>query len=380
MQIKLGEKIRELRRRDGRTQETLAEALGITGQAISRWESGGSYPDMEMIPAIANYFHVTIDDLFGYDNDRTQRIRQLRNRAEAMFNAQGDMTECVALLRDAVAEFPAETTLWMQLGFALFTLGWQVHGARVETVEDSDYIVNDIPHNAQNTCWREAVGIQERVLADGISGEDRVAVICQLVQLYGMMGEYDKAEALADKQDSMIISREILLADASEGERQDRFQGEALLELARQVKLKMIEAVLTKRSLWRQGGIAKLLSAAHLYEAICDDGNCGFGHSDLRDLYLFCALLAARAEDLDQAMAHFAVGFHHHTRYLAIRDTGTYGYTAPLVSKVTFPSGNWPVVPEGSWTAWLQSAPDALVAAIRTDGRYAVCFSGEGDF
>ena len=66
MQLNLGKTIRELRHRDGRTQDALAEALGVTAQAVSRWESGSSYPDMENIPAIANYFHVSIDELFGY--------------------------------------------------------------------------------------------------------------------------------------------------------------------------------------------------------------------------------------------------------------------------------------------------------------------------
>ena len=70
MQLELGQKIRELRHRDGRTQETLADALGVTSQAISRWEANGGYPDMEMIPAIANYFGVSIDELFGYESDR----------------------------------------------------------------------------------------------------------------------------------------------------------------------------------------------------------------------------------------------------------------------------------------------------------------------
>ena len=64
MQLDLGTKIRELRRQNGRTQEALADALGVTSQAVSRWESGGSYPDMEIIPSIANYFGISIDELF----------------------------------------------------------------------------------------------------------------------------------------------------------------------------------------------------------------------------------------------------------------------------------------------------------------------------
>ena len=65
MQIQIGDKIRELRRRDGRKQEELANALGVTNQAVSRWESQTGYPDMEMIPAIANYFGVTTGYLLG---------------------------------------------------------------------------------------------------------------------------------------------------------------------------------------------------------------------------------------------------------------------------------------------------------------------------
>ena len=80
MQLNLGQKIRELRHRDGRTQEALADALGVTSQAVSRWEMGGGYPDMEMIPSIANYFGVSIDELFGYENDRSKKINMLTER------------------------------------------------------------------------------------------------------------------------------------------------------------------------------------------------------------------------------------------------------------------------------------------------------------
>ena len=75
--IKLGERIKELRLRDGRTQDALASELGVTAQAVSRWEKEICYPDMEMIPSIANYFGVSIDELFGYDNERSKKVDNL---------------------------------------------------------------------------------------------------------------------------------------------------------------------------------------------------------------------------------------------------------------------------------------------------------------
>ena len=84
MQLDLGNNIRQLRRRDKRTQEQLAEALGVTSQAVSRWESGGSYPDMNLIPSIANFFGVSIDELFGYEGERTRRIDDLAEEIDRM--------------------------------------------------------------------------------------------------------------------------------------------------------------------------------------------------------------------------------------------------------------------------------------------------------
>ena len=84
MQVNLGEKIKQLRKRDGRKQEDLAKALGVTAQAVSRWEANGGYPDMNMIPAIANYFHISIDELFGYNNDRNKKIKRYCDKAQVL--------------------------------------------------------------------------------------------------------------------------------------------------------------------------------------------------------------------------------------------------------------------------------------------------------
>lgn len=78
MQLELGNNIRQLRRRDKRTQEQLAKALGVTSQAVSRWESGQSVPDIGMLPRLSAYFGVTIDELFALsDETRMERIQNM---------------------------------------------------------------------------------------------------------------------------------------------------------------------------------------------------------------------------------------------------------------------------------------------------------------
>ena len=126
MQLDLGNNIRQLRRQNHRTQEALAEALGVTSQAVSRWESSGSYPDMNLIPSIANFFGVSIDELFGYKSDRKQRIDALTTKIDRM-NAQNNgedvcITECIALARSALVEFPGNEKLMVSLASEKSTL------------------------------------------------------------------------------------------------------------------------------------------------------------------------------------------------------------------------------------------------------------------
>lgn len=65
--MNIGQKIRELRKARGITQEQLAESIGISFQAVSKWENGISMPDITMAPILAGYFAVSMDELFDYN-------------------------------------------------------------------------------------------------------------------------------------------------------------------------------------------------------------------------------------------------------------------------------------------------------------------------
>ena len=61
------------RKKLGLTQEGLANQLGVTNQAVSKWESGQSCPDIALLPALADLFGITIDELFGREAPRAAR-------------------------------------------------------------------------------------------------------------------------------------------------------------------------------------------------------------------------------------------------------------------------------------------------------------------
>ena len=65
--IKLGEKIKHLRKEKNISQEVLANYLGVSFQAVSKWETGSTMPDVTLIPAIASFFRVSTDELFEFN-------------------------------------------------------------------------------------------------------------------------------------------------------------------------------------------------------------------------------------------------------------------------------------------------------------------------
>ncbi len=72
MEIKIGENIKRLRKAKNVTQEQIAEVLGISVTAVSKWERCETYPDITLLFPLAHYFEVTLDELMGYDEARIQ--------------------------------------------------------------------------------------------------------------------------------------------------------------------------------------------------------------------------------------------------------------------------------------------------------------------
>ncbi len=85
MNIELGNKIRQLRLRKGITQDTLAKALNVSFQTVSKWENNVAMPDIQLLPEIAVYFGCTMDDLFSLSEQaQFERIENMLDMQAAI--------------------------------------------------------------------------------------------------------------------------------------------------------------------------------------------------------------------------------------------------------------------------------------------------------
>lgn len=78
MNLEIGAKIKQLRLHRGMTQEQLGKPLGLSGQAVSKWESNTTMPDIQLLPELSALLGITIDELFSItDNTRMERIETM---------------------------------------------------------------------------------------------------------------------------------------------------------------------------------------------------------------------------------------------------------------------------------------------------------------
>lgn len=117
MTIYLGENIRALRRDNNVTQEKLAEFLGVTFQSISNWERGESYPDITLLPEIAGFFNVSIDNLLGMN--KTLKEKKIHEYLEIYNNLRYKNTSLTfKTFQQAIKDFPKDyriTVRYMEL-------------------------------------------------------------------------------------------------------------------------------------------------------------------------------------------------------------------------------------------------------------------------
>lgn len=117
--LDMAERIRGMRTARGYTQERLARQLGLTPAAVSKWECGQALPDITVLGPLAAALGTTTDDLLGYDPDVDEAHAEEILRPARGAGERGGAAEAVRLAGEALAAYPASTTVAFAAASAL---------------------------------------------------------------------------------------------------------------------------------------------------------------------------------------------------------------------------------------------------------------------
>lgn len=377
MNLKLGDKIKDLRKRNGRTQEALAEAVGVSCQAVSRWEKSLAYPEIEIIPSIANYFGISIDELFGYECERDKKVDKIIARIEAYgIKARSDsewVDDCTMILREGLAEFPYNEKLMITLADVLAEAGWRVYGEHHYYDEDG-YSRVDYSEHCRNGYWKESVKLCENLVDTTKDNKIFTEAVRILVLLYSNLGNSEKAMEYALRTPAIENSREIFLASSADGKDKAKYIGDALLKSVSEIAKLLVQGLMINKNNYKTDmPIDKINGVISLFRLICDDENFGEYNGQLIQLYLYLSRIQWERGYQDEAFESLDKALKHAHALEKLLDGEEHYFTAPLISLVKCKSGSpakiAALLPE-DWPFY--SSPDysKVEAEIKADPRW----------
>ena len=142
--MEFNEKLQELRKNKGLTQEDLASALYVSRTAVSKWESGRGYPSIESLKQIAKFFNITIDELLSSGealNIAEEETRQKAKSLQSLIFALIDLSALLLLFlpifgqsqEDAISSVSllqlTASALWLRVFYYLIVIITAVVGA-----------------------------------------------------------------------------------------------------------------------------------------------------------------------------------------------------------------------------------------------------------
>ena len=196
--MNIGQKIKELRQENNLTQEELAEQLGVSPQAISRWENSTTYPDITLLPIIANMFDVTIDYLLDMDSYKMKEELKKITEQDDIFANQGKVKKRENLLLESLKKYRNNWDLKSRL--------LSVYHVQTANGEETDEFYQ-----------QKAIELGHNILDKCNIDEYRYRAIQTLCFVYDWTNQTDKAMKIIEKLPDSFITKDSLMLDLVKG-------------------------------------------------------------------------------------------------------------------------------------------------------------------
>ncbi|MDE5576693.1 MAG: helix-turn-helix domain-containing protein [Oscillospiraceae bacterium] len=288
MTLYIGENLKKQRKLRELTQEQLADILGVSFQAVSKWERGEAYPDIELLPTIAEYFGITTDELMG--------MKEIRDSSEAdkildtvhENSVKGNIEENLKILEEAVKRFPNNFRLLAEYASNLTFVNWDREGE---------------PYRRNNL---KAIAIAERILAECTDPEIRGWMQGDLCHFYERSGQLDKAIEAADKLSPLWRSCEMTKMAFLKGEELIKFAQGVVSTLANAMYLTLwyLSDLDGKNDpqMTQEQRIEIQQKAIALYDIVFDKGDYNYYFHDVYHSYSHIASMAMGSGDRELAL------------------------------------------------------------------------------
>ena len=184
----IAENLKTMRKNKGWTQEEVAEAIGVSAQSVSKWERGDTYPDITLLPSLANLYKVSTDAILGMNKINEDEAKANIFKTGHNHLRSGDLKAAAEVFTAALKTFPSDEGLMLELALML-SLG-----------SDTQEL-------------RQASDLCERVLSGNPSEKVRHTTRAAICFIYFKLGEKDKAINAASNLPHVRESREEILAE-----------------------------------------------------------------------------------------------------------------------------------------------------------------------
>ena len=317
MNIDLAKNLKRLRKEREMTQEDLADFIGVSFQAVSKWERGEGYPDIALLPVIANFFGVTLDELLGMNDIRNEGKRRRVIEDASFLASQGEITEAISVLREGLRLFPNDYEIMADLAAYLDGAG----------VSDEERKKNRL----------EAIRISKRILEHCTDVRIRNNVQGNVCFSLWRNGEAKEAIEAAYNLPNLYKTVDFTLPKFLSGSEKVVFCQEVVQKLC--WGFWWLTDLLVNESHYSHDDKIRLLRTADaIYQIVYEQKDYGFAHVRLSDLHEKTAVLLFQDNRVDEAFEQLEKSADHCEAY--DRLYGDYQHTSLLVNSLVFSKTN----------------------------------------